>query len=326
MNLELPERKIILSDEGEVLSVDFKNRFDAHKLVEEFMVMANVCAAETLEANQESLLYRVHEEPTLEKLNALREVVEDSGLQLAKGQVLKTHHLNKLLEAAEHSEDSEIINMTVLRSMSQAYYSPLSLGHFGLNLRRYAHFTSPIRRYADLVVHRALISAHKFGDDGLNDSDRELLKETGEWISSTERRSMLAERDTSDRYLAAFLSDRIGAEFTGRISGIAKFGLFVKLDTSGADGIIPLSKLGREYWRYDDRERTLRGEDSGRIISIGMACKVSLVEATAITGGISLEMLELEGKAMPKSSSRQISHKGRRIARSNDKKRKSKRK
>ena len=326
LNLDLPERKIILSDEGEVLSVDFKNRFDAHKLVEEFMVMANVCAAETLEANQESLLYRVHEEPTLEKLNALREVVEDSGLQLAKGQVLKTHHLNKLLEAAEHSEDSEIINMTVLRSMSQAYYSPLSLGHFGLNLRRYAHFTSPIRRYADLVVHRALISAHKFGDDGLNDSDRELLKETGEWISSTERRSMLAERDTSDRYLAAFLSDRIGAEFTGRISGIAKFGLFVKLDTSGADGIIPLSKLGREYWRYDDRERTLRGEDSGRIISIGMACKVSLVEATAITGGISLEMLELEGKAMPKSSSRQISHKGRRIARSNDKKRKSKRK
>ena len=324
LNLDLPERKIVLSDHGEVLSVDFKNRFEAHKLVEEFMVMANVCAAETLEANQETLLYRVHEEPTLEKLNALREVVEDSGLKLAKGQVLKTHHLNKLLDTAEKSEDAEIINMTVLRSMSQAYYSPSSLGHFGLNLRRYAHFTSPIRRYADLIVHRALISTHKFGDDGLIDADREQLKEIGEWISSTERRSMLAERDTSDRYLAAFLSDRIGLEFTGRISGIAKFGLFVKLDTSGADGIIPLSKLGREYWRYDDRERTLTGEDSGRIISIGMPCKVSLVEATAITGGISLEMLELEGKVIPKSSSRKNSHKGRRIMRSKDKKRKRK--
>jgi len=280
---------------------------------------SNVCAAETLEAVNESLLYRVHEEPTLEKLNALREVVEESGFQLAKGQVLKTQHLNKLLAAAENSEDTEIINMMVLRSMSQAYYSPSSIGHFGLNLRRYAHFTSPIRRYADLIVHRALISAHKFGVDGLSLSEKDLLKETGEWISATERRSMLAERDTSDRYLAAFLSDRIGVEFTGRISGIAKFGLFVKLDESGADGIIPLSKLGREYWQYDDQERTLKGQDSGRVISIGMSCKVSLVDATAITGGISLEMLELEGKAIPKGSSRQASHNGRRISRSKDK-------
>ena len=319
LNLDLPERKIVLSDEGKVLSVDFKNRLDAHKLVEEFMVTANVCAAETLEAVNESLLYRVHEEPTLEKLNALREVVEESGFQLAKGQVLKTQHLNKLLAAAENSEDTEIINIMVLRSMSQAYYSPSSIGHFGLNLRRYAHFTSPIRRYADLIVHRALISAHKFGVDGLSLSEKDLLKETGEWISATERRSMLAERDTSDRYLAAFLSDRIGVEFTGRISGIAKFGLFVKLDESGADGIIPLSKLGREYWQYDDQERTLKGQDSGRVISIGMSCKVSLVDATAITGGISLEMLELEGKAIPKGSSRQASHNGRRISRSKDK-------
>jgi len=189
-----------------------------------------------------------------------------------------------------------------------------------LNLRRYAHFTSPIRRYADLIVHRALVSAHGFGDDGLSREEEAVLKETGEWISTTERRSMLAERDTTDRYLAAFLADRVGAEFEGRVSGIAKFGLFVKLDDTGADGIIPLSQLGREYWRYDDRERTLQGEESGRIIAIGMPCKVALVDATAVTGGLTLEMLELNGKAMPKGSGgRQKSHKGRRITRSKDK-------
>lgn len=319
LNLDLPERKIILSEEGAVLSVDFRTRFDAHKLVEEFMVTANVCAAETLEAKDKNLLYRVHEEPSPEKLEGLREVAEASGLELAKGQVLKTQHLNKLLAAAENTEDAEIINMTVLRCMAQAYYAPNNFGHFGLNLRRYAHFTSPIRRYADLIVHRALVSVHGFGDDGLSSEEEAALKETGEWISTTERRSMLAERDTTDRYLAAFLADRIGVEFTGRVSGIAKFGLFVKLDDTGADGIIPLSKLGREYWHYDDRNRTLKGDDSGRTIAIGMPCKVALVDATAVTGGLTLEMLELNGNEMPKGSGRQTSHKGRRITRSKDK-------
>ena len=319
LNLDLPERKIILSEEGAVLSVDFRTRFDAHKLVEEFMVTANVCAAETLEAKDKNLLYRVHEEPSPEKLEGLREVAEASGLELAKGQVLKTQHLNKLLAAAENTEDAEIINMTVLRCMAQAYYAPNNFGHFGLNLRRYAHFTSPIRRYADLIVHRALVSVHGFGDDGLSSEEEAALKETGEWISTTERRSMLAERDTTDRYLAAFLADRIGVEFTGRVSGIAKFGLFVKLDDTGADGIIPLSKLGREYWHYDDRNRTLKGDDSGRTIAIGMRCKVALVDATAVTGGLTLEMLELNGNEMPKGSGRQTSHKGRRITRSKDK-------
>tara|TARA_R110002124_G_scaffold72020_16_gene192770 strand:+ start:585 stop:2816 length:2232 start_codon:yes stop_codon:yes gene_type:complete len=319
LNLDLPERKIILSDEGKVLSVDFRARFDAHKLVEEFMVTANVCAAETLEAKKKNLLYRVHEEPTPEKLEVLRETAEAAGLDFAKGQVLKTIHLNKLLAAAEDTEDAEIINMSVLRSMTQAYYGPSNFGHFGLNLRRYAHFTSPIRRYADLIVHRALVSAHNFGDDGLSQEEEAVLQETGEWISTTERRSMLAERDTTDRYLAAFLADRVGAEFTGRVSGIAKFGLFVKLDDTGADGIIPLSQLGREYWRFNERERTLQGEESNRIIAVGMPCKVSLVDATALTGGLTLEMLELNGEAMPKGSGRQKSHKGRRVARSKDK-------
>ena len=295
---------------------------EAYKLVEEFMVTANVCAAETLEAKKQPLLYRVHEGPTPEKLDVLREVAEVAGLQLPKGQVLRTADLNKLLDAAAGTEDVEVINMTVLRSMKQAYYSPDNLGHFGLNLKRYAHFTSPIRRYADLIVHRALISAHGWGDDGLKPGDIEHLVQTGEWISETERRSMLAERDTTDRYLAAFLSERVGAEFEGRVSGIAKFGLFVKLLETGADGIIPLGQLGREFWRYNERDGTLKGEDSGRLIAIGMPCKVSLVDATAVTGGLTLEMLELNGKTMPKGSSGRGRHKGRKFGKNKGKKRK----
>jgi ribonuclease R len=322
LHLDLPERRIVLSDQGVVTSVSFKERLTAHKLVEEFMVSANVCAAETLESKKWPLLYRVHEEPSPEKLDALREVAGAAGLQLAKGQVLRTQDLNKLLDAASGSEDAEVINMTVLRSMKQAYYSPDNLGHFGLNLKRYGHFTSPIRRYADLIVHRALIAAHGWGDDGLKPTDIEHLAQTGEWISETERRSMLAERDTTDRYLAAFLSERVGAEFEGRVSGIAKFGLFVKLLETGADGIIPLSQLGREYWRYIERDGTLKGEDSGRVIAVGMLCKVSLVEATAITGGLTLEMLELNGKPMPKAGSGRGRPRGRKPVKGKTKKRK----
>ena len=325
LHLDLPERQIVLSDDGVVTSVSFKQRFDAHKLVEEFMVTANVCAAETLEAKKWPLLYRAHEEPSPEKLDTLREVADAAGLQLAKGQVLRTQDLNRLLDAAAGSEDAEVINMTVLRSMKQAYYIPDNLGHFGLNLKRYAHFTSPIRRYADLIVHRALIAAHGWGDDGLKPGDIDNLAQTGEWISETERRSMLAERDTTDRYLAAFLSEQVGAEFDGRVSGIAKFGLFVKLLETGADGIIPLGQLGCEYWRYNERDGTLKGEDSGRVIAVGMPCKVSLVDATAITGGLTLEMLELDGKPMPKGGSGKGRSRGRGVSKGKGKKRKLKR-
>lgn len=319
LNLDLPERQIVLSSEGKVLSVDFKERLDAHKLVEEFMVLANVCAAETLEAKGSSLLYRVHEEPSPEKLDALREVAAAAGLQFAKGQVLKTSHLNKLLDGAADTEDSELVNMSVLRSMTQAYYSPKNFGHFGLNLKRYAHFTSPIRRYADLIVHRALIAAHHWGDDGLQPDETERLFEIGEWISQTERRSMLAERDTNDRYLAAYLSERVGTSFSGRISGIAKFGVFVKLDDTGADGIVPLSQLGNEYWRFSEQDKTLRGEKSGRLIALGMPVKTNLVDATAVTGGLTLEITELNGKPMPKGGAKRRS-KSRKMNRNRSKK------
>ncbi len=304
LDLDLPERKVVLSDEGKVQSVDFTERLDAHKLIEEFMVLANVAAAETLAARKSPLIYRVHEEPSEEKLDALREVAEAAGLVLAKGQVLKTSHLNALLHGAAGTDHAEQINMSTLRAMTQAYYSPSNFSHFGLALRSYAHFTSPIRRYADLIVHRALISAHGWGDGGLTPEEEDRLDATAQHISETERRSMMAERDTNDRYLAAFLSERVGEEFTGRISGIAKFGVFVRLDETGADGLIPMRALGNEYFHFDREAGTLMGADSGRIIALGQHVTVRLAEAAPVSGGIALELVSIEGKAMPKGRGR----------------------
>ena len=304
LELDLPERQIVLDEKGNVTSVNFKDRLDAHRLIEEFMVLANVAAAETLIAKKTPLLFRVHEEPDPDKLEALREVAQASGLNLAKGQVLKTAHLNRLLAAAEGTENDELINMATLRSMTQAYYSPENFGHFGLALRSYAHFTSPIRRYSDLIVHRALISAHGWGKDGLSPWDVEHLADTAKQISDTERRSMAAERDTTDRYLAAFLADRVGTELSGRISGIAKFGLFVKLDETAADAMVPIRSLGREYFHYDADSQTLMGSDSGMVIGLGQRVTVKLVEAAPVTGGLIVELITLDDRVMPRGPSR----------------------
>ncbi|MEZ5777464.1 MAG: ribonuclease R [Paracoccaceae bacterium] len=299
LDLDLPERKIVLSEDGEVLSVALKERLDAHRLIEEFMILANVAAAEELIRLRRPLLYRVHEEPSPDKLDALREVAAASGFTLAKGQVLRTEHLNKLLAQAEGTDFDELLNITTLRSMTQAYYAPQNFGHFGLALRNYAHFTSPIRRYSDLVVHRALISGHGWGKDGLSPQDIETLEETATHISETERRSMAAERDTTDRYLAAYLADRVGTEFAGRVSGVTRFGLFVKLDETGADGLIPIRSLGREFFHYDPKAQTLMGADTGTVIGVGQRVTVRLAEAVPVTGGLMLELLEIDGRGMP---------------------------
>jgi ribonuclease R len=301
LDLDLPERKIALDEAGEVVSVAFAERFDAHRLIEEFMILANVAAAEELVHRRRPLLFRVHEEPAPEKIEALREVAEASGFTLAKGQVLRTEHINRLLRQADGTEADELINLTALRSMTQAYYSPENFGHFGLALKNYAHFTSPIRRYADLVVHRALILAHGWGRDGLTPAEVEILPETAEHISLTERRSMAAERDTTDRYLAAYLSERVGGEFPGRVSGIARFGVFVKLDETGADGLIPVRSLGREFFHYDAESQTLMGSETGLTIGLGQRVTVRLAEAVPVTGGLMLELLEIEATAGPRA-------------------------
>ncbi len=321
LDLDLPERRIELSDAGEVTSVAFRDRLDAHRMIEEFMVLANVCAAETLIAKKSPHLLRVHEEPSPEKLESLREVAQASGLVLAKGQVLQTRHLNQLLKQARDTEQAELINISTLRSMTQAYYSPENFGHFGLALRNYAHFTSPIRRYADLIVHRSLVSAHGWGDDGLTQADIDMLDETAKQISDTERRSMVAERDTNDRYLAAYLSERVGNEMTGRVAGIARFGLFIKLDETGADGLVPIATLGREYFVHDAEANTLKGERSGLTIGLGQPAVVRIAEAIPVTGGLTFELLELNGKDMPKGGGGRggKTHRGRKVGSSKKK-------
>ena len=300
LELDLPERRIELDEHGRVSSVAFRDRLDAHKLIEECMVLANVAAAEELKRRKSPLLFRVHEEPSPEKLDALREVAIASGFVLAKGQVLQTRHLNKLLADATETEFAELMNISTLRSMTQAYYSPDNFGHFGLSLTSYAHFTSPIRRYADLVVHRALISAHGWGDDGLSQDDIDQLEATAKQISDTERRSMLAERDTTDRYLAAYLADRVGTELGGRISGVQRFGIFVKLDETGADGLVPVRSLGAEFFHFDADAQTLMGGDTGILLSLGQRVTVRIAEATPETGGLMLELIALEGATMPR--------------------------
>ncbi|MEM7644886.1 MAG: ribonuclease R [Pseudomonadota bacterium] len=295
LDLDLPERRITLSEDGEVIGVAFRERLDAHRLIEEFMILANVAAAEVLEVKRTQLLYRVHEEPPEDKLDSLRETAKASGFTLAKGQVLRTATLNKLLHDAADTPLSELISMSTLRAMTQAYYAPGNLGHFGLALRSYAHFTSPIRRYADLIVHRALITAHGWGDDGLSPWDLEHLEATAKLISEAERRSMVAERDTNDRYLAAFLADKVGADFTGRVSGVQSFGAFVRLDETGADGIIPVRSMGAEYFRHDRDKQSLTGSETGTQIGLGSRVTVRLAEAVPTTGGLVLELLSIDG-------------------------------
>ncbi|MEM9370177.1 MAG: ribonuclease R [Pseudomonadota bacterium] len=288
LELDLPERRVEIDETGEVAAIRVRERLDAHRLIEEFMILANIAAAEILEERRRHCLYRVHEEPNPERLDALRETVESLGMRLHKAQAIRTADLNRLLRGARETDAQELVNMQVLRSQTQAYYSPRNFGHFGLNLARYAHFTSPIRRYADLIVHRALIGE-------LTEQEINVLDKTAEYISSTERRSMEAERDTVDRYVAHYLSGREGSEFPGRISGVAKFGLFVKLDETGADGLVPISSLGREYFHFEPDNMSLIGEKSGTVLTVGQRVTVRLREATPVTGGLVFEVLSFDG-------------------------------
>ncbi|MEL6317010.1 MAG: RNB domain-containing ribonuclease, partial [Pseudomonadota bacterium] len=296
LELDLPERRVRIGESGEIASIELRERFDAHRLVEEFMILANVAAAEALETRRVGLLYRVHEEPTTEKIEALREILHSAGVPLAKGQVMTPRLLNRALAAARGTENAEMINISVLRAQTQAYYWPENLHHFGLALRSYAHFTSPIRRYADLIVHRALIRALGLGADpradGLSALEEEGLADTAEHISMTERRAMAAERDTTDRYLARHLSDAEGAEFEARISGVQRFGLFVKLEETGADGFVPISTLEGDRFRHDEAGGRLIGERSRLEIPLGATARVRLLEATPVSGGLVFELTD----------------------------------
>jgi ribonuclease R len=307
LDLDIPERKILLKADGTVDRVIVPERLDAHKLIEEFMILANVAAAEMLEKKSLPLIYRVHDEPTLEKVHNLQEFLKTLDLPFAKSGVLRPALFNRVLAQVRGHDSEPLVNEVVLRSQAQAEYAAENYGHFGLNLRRYAHFTSPIRRYADLVVHRALIRGLGLGEGALPATETvETLTEVAAQISLTERRAMKAERETADRLIAHFLADRIGATFQGRISGVTRAGLFVKLTDTGADGLIPIRTLGTEYFNYDESRHALVGSRSGAMHRLGDVVDVRLVEAAPVAGALRFELLS-EGKPMARGHKRQDS-------------------
>jgi ribonuclease R len=282
-------------------------RLDTHRLIEEFMIQANVAAAEELEARKTPLLYRVHEPPSAEKVRALAEFLRTVDMSLPLGQLMRPRHFNRILAEVQGKDYQHVVNEIVLRTQAQATYAPDNRGHFGLALHRYAHFTSPIRRYADLIVHRGLVSALGFGDDGLSPADVTSLKETADMISDAERRAMAAERETVDRLVATHLASQTGAVFRGRIRGVVGAGLFVTLDDSGADGFVPVAILGLGYFVYDQTRHALVGERSGDTYQLGDRVEVRLVEATPVSGGMRFEIVSAprEGKPVARRSSRQ---------------------
>ncbi|HHZ09701.1 MAG TPA: ribonuclease R [Rhizobiales bacterium] len=300
LDLDLPERKILLKADGTVDRVVVPDRLDAHRLIEEFMIQANVAAAETLEAKRQKLVYRIHDAPSLAKQESLREFLAGIGMSLARGPQLRPAMFNSILERVRGADNEQLVNQVVLRSQSQAEYSPENIGHFGLNLRRYAHFTSPIRRFADLVVHRALIASLGLGGDGLTRSEEDRLEEIAALISASERRAMAAERDTIDRLIAAYLSDHIDKTFDARISGVTKAGLFVQLPVYGADGFVPISSLGDDYYVFDEAAHALAGQRTGRGYQLADRVEVRLAEVAPLAGAMRFEMLS-DPKPLPGS-------------------------
>ena len=297
LDLDLPERKLILDPEGKLVGVRWPERLDAHRLIEEFMILANVAAAETLEAAHSPLIYRAHDAPSPEKIGALGEFLATLGVKLVKGERMRPEHFNRVLGRVKGEPAEALVNEVVLRAQAQAEYTHENYGHFGLNLRRYAHFTSPIRRYADLIVHRALIRALGFGPGGLEETGLRELADIAERISGAERRAMAAERETMDRLIAGHLASEIGARFSARIGGVTKVGLFVKLTETGADGFIPAASLGDEYFRFDEASRALVGTRTGVNFRLGDSVEVKLLEAAPFAGALRFEMLSKGARA-----------------------------
>jgi ribonuclease R len=305
LELDLPERRVVLDEKGRILSVAPRERLDAHRLVEDFMIAANVAAAKALERKKAPVMYRVHEAPGREKLVALKEYLATFDVEFALGQVIRPAIFNRIIEriGPDHDARPEIMEQ-VLRTQMQARYGPEPLGHFGLALPSYAHFTSPIRRYADLLVHRSLVTAYKLGDGGLPQGEAEKFVEIGEHISMLERRAMEAERETIDRYVAAFLADKVGQILRCRITGVQPFGFFATVEDLGGDGLVPAAILGNEYFRYDEAARALIGDETGETFRVGQHLELKLVEANPASGALRFELPEGKFAAPPRTTPR----------------------
>ncbi|WP_137124584.1 ribonuclease R [Roseomonas sp. HF4] len=311
LDLDVPERKVDLNAEGRVTGVSPRPRLDSHRLIEEFMVAANVCAAEELERLFQPCMYRVHDRPSDQKMEGLRQFLATFDVTLPPSDRLHPRDFARVLEKVKDTPHQRLVNEAVLRGQSQAAYQPDNIGHFGLALARYAHFTSPIRRYADLLVHRALIRGLKLGTDGLHETEAARFPETAEHITNTERRAAAAERDAVDRYLAAFMAQRIGESFEARISGVTRFGLFVTLEENGASGIVPLGSLPDDRWDLDEATQTLAGRRTRLTFSLGQAVEARLHEATPRTGGMVFHLMQglpARGRGRPAPKGRPRRH------------------
>ena len=320
LELDLPERRVMLGEDGQIAEIAVRERLDAHRVVEDFMITANVAAAKALEAKTAPVVYRIHEPPSREKLIALRDYLATMDKKLALGQVITPGLFNAILGDVEDEAEKAQVMEAVLRTQTQAYYSPANAGHFGLSLASYAHFTSPIRRYSDLLVHRALVDAYKLEqpeppgstppNSGLSDRDRDNLQQICDTISGTERRAMEAERDTIDRYVAAWLSGRVGESFDTRITGVQGFGFFATIVGLGGDGLVPISTLGSEYFRHDEAAQALIGEDSGTRYAAGDRLKLQLAEANALTGALKFVPVDADGQPIETRGDRPSSNRG----------------
>jgi len=292
LELDLPERRVMLDEKGRITSIAPRDRLDAHRLVEDFMIAANVAAARALEAKKSPVMYRVHEPPSREKLVALKDYLKTFGVEFSLGQVIKPGTFNRVIERVGEADGREEIMEQLLRTQMQARYGPERLGHFGLALATYAHFTSPIRRYADLLVHRSLVKAYKLGEGGLPQGDEERFEQIGEQISMLERRAMEAERETVDRYVAAYLADQVGQLVECRITGVQPFGFFATVEDLGGDGLVLAKDLGREYFRYDEAARALVGDESVETYRVGQRLALRLAEANPVSGSLRFELPE----------------------------------
>ena len=302
LELDLPERQVVLDEKGRIASVAPRERLDAHRLVEDYMIAANVAAARALEAKKMPVMYRIHESPSREKLVGLKDYLKTFDIDFALGQMITPAVFNRVIERVGDGEGRTEIMEQLLRTQMQARYGPERLGHFGLALATYAHFTSPIRRYADLLVHRALVRAYKLGEGGLPQGEEDRFTEIGEQISLLERRAMEAERETIDRYVAAFLADRVGQIVKCRITGVQSFGFFATVEGLGGDGLLFARDLGREYFRFDEAARLLVGDETGETYRIGQRLELRLADANPVTGGLRFELPEgsYGGPAQPR--------------------------
>jgi ribonuclease R len=305
LNLELPERRVVLDEHGKIKEIALRERLDAHRVVEDFMIAANVAAAKALEAKVAPVVYRLHEPPSREKLVALKDYLATFDKKLSLGQVVTPSLFNRMLKDVSDESEKALIMEAVLRSQTQAYYGPRNMGHFGLALGSYAHFTSPIRRYSDLLVHRALVDAYGLEQpkpnadipptSGLAERDRADLSRVSDAISQAERRAMMAERETIDRYVAAWLASRIGEVFECRITGVQRFGLFATIISLGGDGLVPVSVLGDERFFHDEKTHVLEGEQTGTKFVLGGRLRLRLAEANPLTGALKFEPEDSSG-------------------------------